>query len=156
MSIFRCDLYDKNRNWIAPVGSFVSVEGTVRFDDTSEFELTVKASHKRLGEMLTPGNRMRLQLRGDTLIEGPIRTHGGSGPGTSTTFTFGVEDNFRILKNFLIYQVPGGTMAAQSGAYNYTQTGNAETVFKDIVRLNAVRGPEAIIIAPNLHRGGTI
>lgn len=155
-SLFRCDLYDKNRNWIAPVGSFVNVDGTVRFDDTSEFELTVKASHRRLGEMLTPGTRMRLQLRNETLIEGPIRTHAGSGPGTSTTFTFGVEDNFRILKNFLIYQVPGGTMAQQSGAYNYTQTGDAETVFKDIVRLNAGRGMEPIIIATNLHRGGTI
>lgn len=157
MSIFRCDLYDMNRNWIAPVGSFVRVDGTVRFDDISEFELTVKATHRRLKEMLTPGTRMKLRLRGDTLIEGPIRTHEGAGPGSSTEFTFGVEDNFRILKNFLIYQVPGADIYHQNLAYNYTITGDAETVFKDIVQKNfGTRGGEPLIIAPNLHRGGTI
>lgn len=156
MSLFQADLYDKNRVWKAPVGAFESVEGTVRFDNISEFELTVKATHKRLGLMLTPGTRMKLRLRGDTLIEGPIRTHGGSGPGSSTTFTFGVEDNFRIFRNFLVYQVPGGTMAAQAGAFNYTITGNMETVFKDIVSKNINRGPEPIIMAPNFNRGGIV
>lgn len=157
MSIFQCDLYDRNRNWLAPVGSFVNVEGTVRFDAISEFELTVKATHKRLPEMLTPGTRMKLRLRGDTLIEGPIRTHAGAGPGTSTEFTFGVEDNFRVLKNFLVYQVPGASMAAQSGAYNWTETGNIEKVFKDMVALNiGDRSLEPIIIATNQNRGATV
>lgn len=156
-ALFQIDLYDHNRVWKAPVGAFVSLEGTVRFDDISEFEFTVKVTHKRLGLMLTPGTRAKLRLRGEKLIEGPIRTHFGEGPGTSTTFTFGVEDNFRILKNFLVYQVPGGTMAQQNTAYNWTQTGNIETVFKNMVSLNiGSRGPEPVIIAPNLGRGGTI
>jgi hypothetical protein len=157
MSLFQCDLYDRNRNWLAPVGSFVAVEGTARFDAISEFELTVKATHKRLGLMLTPGTRMKLRMRGETLIEGPIRTHGGAGPGTSTEFVFGVEDNFRILKNYLVYQVPGGTMAEQAAAYNWTETGNIEKVFKDMVALNiGDRSPEPIIIATNQNRGGTV
>lgn len=157
MSLIQVDLFDRNRNWIAPVGAFKSIEGTVRFDDISDFELTVKATHKRLPEMLTPGTRMRCKLRGDTIVEGPIRTHKGSGPGSSTTFTFGVEDNFRILKNFLIYQVPGADMDHQSGAYNYTVTGDAETVFKDIVQKNfGTRGGEPLILGTNLHRGGSI
>lgn len=157
MSLFKCDIYDKNRNWLYPVGAFESVEGTVRFDNISDFELTVKATHKRLGALLTPGNKLRLRLRDETLIEGPIREHQGSGPGSSTTFTFGVEDNFRILRNYLVFQVPGGTMAQQSGAYNYTITGNMETVFKDIVSKNiGTRGWEPIIIAPNLNRGATV
>jgi len=157
MALFQIDLYDRNRNWKAPVGSFVSLEGTVRFDDVSDFEFTVKSTHNRLGLMLTPGTRAKLRLRGETLIEGPIRTHSGEGPGVSTTFTFGVEDNFRILKNFLVYQVPGGSMAAQAAAYNWTETGNIETVFKDMVSLNiGSRSVEPIIIAPNLNRGGTV
>jgi len=155
--LFRLDLYDKDRNWVYPVGSFVDIEGTKRFDNISDFDFTVKGTHNRLDFMMTPGTRVRCQLRGQTFIEGPIRTWSGSGPGVNSDFTFSVEDNFRILRNFLIYQVPGGNMAAQSGAYHYTQTGDIETVFKDIVNLNiGSRGIEPIIIAPNLHRGGTV
>lgn len=157
MALFQIDLFDNNRVWKAPVGAFVSIEGTVKHDDISVCEFTVKANHKRLGLMLTPGTRARIRLRGEKLIEGPIRTHGGEGPGIATTYTFGVEDNFRILKNFLVYQVPGGTMAQQATAYNWTQTGNIETVFKNMVSLNlGSRSVEPIIIAPNLGRGGTI
>lgn len=157
MSLFRLDLYDKNRNWIAPVGAFESLEGTKRWDNISDLSFTVKASHKRLPEMMTPGTRVRCQLRGQNFISGPIRTHDGFGPNNSGTFTFGVEDNFRILRNFLIFQVPGDTMANQSLAYNYTQTGPVETVFKDIVRLNIQdRSWEPIIIAPDLARGGVV
>jgi hypothetical protein len=157
VAIFAAHLYDKGRNWIAPVGAFESVEGTLRFDDASEFEITVKASHNRLPEMLTPGTRMALFLRGENVCQGPIRTQEGSGPGNNTTFTFGVEDNFRILKNFLVFQVPGGNMAAQSGAYNWTETGNIESVFKHMVELNlGTRGVEPVTVAPNLNRGGTI
>ena len=53
MALFQIDLYDRNRNWKAPVGSFVSLEGTVRFDDVSDFEFTVKSTHNRLGLMLS-------------------------------------------------------------------------------------------------------
>jgi hypothetical protein len=156
-ALFQLDLYDANRVWKAPVGAFVSVEGAIKHDDISEFEFTVKANHQRLDRMLTPGTRVKLRLRGEKIAEGPIRTHAGEGPGTATTYTFGVEDNFRILKNFLVYQVPGGTMAQQATAYNWTQTGNIETVFKNMVSLNlGTRSVEPIIIAPNLGRGGTI
>lgn len=157
MSLFKCDIYDKNRNWLYPVGAFESVEGTVRFDNISDFEITVKATHNRLGAMLTPGNKLSLRFRDQVLIAGPIREHRGSGPGPSNTFTFGVEDHFRILRNYLVFQVPGGTMAQQANAYNYTITGNMETVFKDIVQKNiGSRGWEPIIIAPNLNRGATV
>ena len=155
--LFRLDLYNKNRQWIAPVGAFESIEGTKRWDNISDLSFTVKASHKRLPEMMTPGTRVRCQLRGQNFISGPIRAHDGEGPKDSGTFTFDVEDNFRILRNFLIFQVPGGDMPAQAGAYNYTQTGPVETVFKDIVRLNIQdRSYEPIIIATDLARGGVV
>lgn len=157
MSLFQLDLYNKDRVWQAPVGAFTSLEGTKRFDNISDLEFTVPARHNRLDLMLTPGTRVRCQLRGETLIEGPIRTHAGAGPGVQGQFTFGVEDNFRILRNFLIYQKPGDTMANQSLAYRYEQTGPVETVFKDIVSLNiGDRSYEPIIIAPDLGRGATI
>lgn len=155
--LFRLDLYDKNRIWKYPVGAFVSLEGTKRFDNISDLEFTVKGVHNRLDFMMTPGTRVRCQLRGQTFIEGPIRAWSGAGPGVNSDFTFSVEDNFRILRNYLIYQVPGADMAAQAGAYHYTQTGDIETVFKDIVNLNiGNRGIEPIIIATNLHRGGIV
>jgi len=156
MPLFQLDLYNKNRVWQAPVGSFISLEGTKRFDNISDLSFTVKATHKRLGLMLTPGTRVRCRLRGETFIEGPIREHAGAGPGVSGTFTFDVEDNFRVLRNLLIYQVPGGSMAAQSGAYRYEITGNMETVLKDIIDKNKYRSFEPIILAPNLNRGGTV
>src|SRR5690242_17122105 len=134
--LFRLDLYDKNRNWIAPVGAFESLEGTKRFDNISDLSFTVKASHKRLPEMMTPGTRVRCKLRGQNFISGTIRAQAGEGPIDTDTFKFDVEDDFRILRNFLIFQVPGETIANQVLAYNYTQTGAVETVFKDIVRLN--------------------
>lgn len=156
-SIFRLDLYDKNRNWIAPVGAYESIEGTKRFDHISDFDFTVKATHPRLPEMLTPGTRVRCRLRGEDFISGPIRSHRGEGPGVSGKWTFGVEDNFRVLRHFLIYQVPGGDMAAQAGAYNYTKTGTAEAVLKDLVTQNMVpRSYEPIIVATNLNRGNTV
>ena len=155
--LFQLDLYDKNRVWQYPVGAFVSLEGTKRFDNISDLDFTVKATHNRLPFMLTPGTRVRCKLRGQTFIEGPIRDWEATGPGVQGEFTFSVEDNFRILRNFLIYQVPGGDMAAQAGAYHYTQTGNIETVFKDIVNLNiGDRGYEPVIIAPNQNRGGIV
>lgn len=155
--MFRLDLYDKNRNWIAPVGAFLSIDGTKRFDNISDFDFTVKATHNRLSTMLTPGTRVRCRLRGEDFISGPIRGHSGNGPGVSGSFTFHVQDNFRILRNFLIYQVPGASMAAQSGAYNYTKTGSAEFVFKDIVTANiANRSVEPIIVPTNLNRGGVV
>lgn len=155
--LFRLDLYDKNRNWKYPVGAFESLEGTKRFDNISDLEFTVKSTHNRLDYMMTPGTRVRCQLRGETFIEGPIRAWQGAGPGKSTEFTFSVEDNFRILRNFLIYQVPGADMAGQSAAYHYTATGDVETVFKDIVTLNiANRSYEPILVGTNNHRGGIV
>lgn len=156
-SLMRLDLYNKNRVWQCPVGDFSEISGTKKFDNISDFDFTVKATHERLGLMLTPGTRAKLRLRGETLIEGPIREHEGEGPGVSGEFTFNVEDNFRILRNFLIYQRPGESMANQSLAYRYEQTGNIETVFKDIVTLNiADRSVEPIIVPASQARGGII
>ncbi len=155
--LFDIQLYNKNRVWQAPVGAFKSVEGTKRFDNISDFEFTVAATHKRLPLLTTPGTRCKLSLRGDTFIEGPIRSHDSFGPGVSGEFTFGVEDNFRILRNFLIYQVPTSPVTDQSTAYRYQMTGNAEAVFKDIVTKNLVpRSYEPIIVATNLNRGATV
>lgn len=155
--LFQLDLFDKDRNWKYPVGAFVRLEGTKRFDNISDLDFTVKATHNRIDYMLTPGTRVRCKLRGQTFIEGPIRAWSAAGPGVSGEFTFSVEDNFRILRNFLIYQVPGASMAAQAGAYHYTQTGNIETVFKEIVSLNiGDRSIEPIIIATNQNRGGIV
>lgn len=157
MSIFRLDLYNKNRVWQAPVGAFVSLEGTKRFDNISDLSFTVKATHRRIEQMCAPGTRVRCQLRGETFIEGPIRAWGGEGPGESGNFTFEVEDNFRILRNFLIFQRPGESMANQALAYRYEQTGAVETVFKTIVNLNiADRSYEPIIIATDMGRGGIV
>lgn len=155
--VFSCQIYNKDRVWQAPLGAFDGVEGTARFDNISDFKITVKAQHERLGMLLDPGTRLKLILRGEKLIEGPIVAHSGKGPGKSGTFTFHVEDNFRILRNFLIYQVPGGTMAQQANAYRYTITGNAETVFKDLVTKNIIdRSIEPVIVATNQNRGATV
>lgn len=155
--MFQIDLYNKNRVWQCPVSGFKRITGTKRFDNISDFDFTVKADNNRLGLMLAPGTRAKLRLRGDTFIEGPIREHEGGGPGVTGDFTFTVEDNFRILRNFLIYQRPGESMENQSLAYRYEQTGNIEAVFKDIVDLNIKdRSFEPIIIAPYQGRGGTI
>lgn len=156
---FRIDIYDRNRQWVAPLGPFQGLTGTKRFDNVSDFEVRVKATHNRLAQLLEPGARLRLRLRGETFIEGPIRSHNaaGPGPGIAGEFRFGVEDNFRILRNFLIYQVPGGTMAEQAGSYHYEDTGPAETVFKNIAGLNILsRTVEPVTIAPDLGRGPTI
>jgi hypothetical protein len=157
MSLFQLDLYNKSRVWQAPVGSFTSLEGTKRFDNISDLEFTVPATHNRLGLMMTPGTRVRCKLRGETLIEGPIRSHAGSGPGVQGAFTFGVEDNFRILRNFLIYQRPGQDMVDQGLSYRYEITGNVETVFKDLITKNVVsRSIEPVIVATNQNRGSVI
>lgn len=154
--LFKVHLYDKNRVWECPVGAFEKIEGSIRYDNISDCEVTVKATHKRLGFMLEPGTRLGVFLRGEWLMGGPIRSHNGEGPGTSTSYSFGVEDNFRVLRNFLVYPVPGQPVSNQVAAANYKVTGNMETVFKDIVSKNLVRGPEPIIIATNQNRGGTV
>lgn len=154
--LFKAHLYDANRNWLYPVGSFVKVEGTLRYNQISDCEITVKATHKRLSTFLNPGTRLRLDLRGQTILQGPIRSHEGEGPGTSTTYTFGAEDNFRILRNLLVYPVPGAALNAQTTVPNYTVSGDMETVFKDVVSKNAGRHIEPITVATNLHRGGFV
>lgn len=154
--LFKAHLYDKNRVWECPVGAFESIEGTIRYDNISDCDITVKATHKRLGLMLSPGTRLGLFLRGEWLMGGPIREHEGEGPGTSTTYTFSVEDNFRVLRNFLVYPVPGQPISNQTAAANYSISGNMETVFKDVVQKNLARSIEPIIIATNLNRGGIV
>jgi hypothetical protein len=154
--LFKAHLYDKDRVWECPVGAFESIEGTLRYDNISDLEITVKSTHKRLGLMLTPGTRLGLFLRDEWCMGGPIRSHQGEGPGKSTSYTFGVEDNYRVLRNFLVYPVPTQPVTNQVGATNYTVSGDMETVFKDVVSKNLIRGPEPIIIATNQHRGGTV
>ena len=155
--LFKAHLYDKNRVWECPVGAFEAIEGSIRYDNISDCEITVKATHQRLGLMLTPGTRLGLFLRGEWLMGGPIRAHEGEGPGKSTTYTFGVEDNYRILRNYLVYPVPTAGVGSQNTASSYTISGDMETVFKDLVEKNiGSRGREPIIIATNQHRGGIV
>ncbi|NWL13320.1 hypothetical protein DM793_18810 [Paenarthrobacter nitroguajacolicus] len=158
VSIFRIAVYDKDRLFRCQIGNPSALSATVRHNLVSTLNITVPLAHERLPELMTDGARLKVKFKGRHLISGPIVSEAGETDGVSGQVTFTVEDDFRILRDILGWQVPGSPISNQSAAEYRTYTGDAETIIKTAVAENGITrlAIPGLSVAPNLHRGGVV
>lgn len=158
MSAFRISVYDKNRAFRCQIGNPASLTATVRHNLTSTLTMSVPLNHKRMGELLADGARLKTSFKGEHLISGPITADELTTDGVTGLYTVTVEDDLRILWDILGWPVPGSLISNQTAAEYRTYTGNAETILKDAVTENGVTrmGIPGLSVATNLNRGAII
>lgn len=157
-SPFRIDIYDGKFKWLAPLGDFRKLEGTIRANAISDLQLTVAQNHPRADLLANPGTRLRVTFRGQQLMSGPVRQRGG---GMRADLVFAVQSDWRVLHNFLGFpnpaeRVTSGPLVRQGEEAAYYTVGRkpAETVLKDAARKNIVeRRGYPLTIAPDRGRG---
>lgn len=155
--MLRVDIFDRDFAWKAPLGDLISLKVSKRHNETGGATLVIAASHKRAALLAEPGARVRIKYNGEVQMTGPVRLRQGAGPDPNRELTFEVQDDFRIMHNFLGWPVPTAAITAQNTAEYYTITGPAETVVKDVVSKNIVpRAPFPVTVAADLARGSTI
>lgn len=129
-----------------------------RWKDPSSATVSIRANHPRLDRLLDQGSRMRiLDESGKHVISGRCKNFRGSGP-KNAFVEIDVVDDKVLLQQVLGWVIPTAAITAQGTAgTNWTMTGNAESVLKEAVRLNAiVRLGLPLTIGPNLNRGATV
>lgn len=138
------------------MGAPQSLTVTVQHNALSTATLVLDADHDRAGDLSAPGARLVITYHGQHLLSGPCRRVDGRGPRDTSTLTFAVEDDWRVLSTILGWQNPTQAAPGQgAGGVTYaTYTGPAETVVKQIARANLVgRTGLPLTIAPDLGRG---
>jgi hypothetical protein len=135
------------------VGRPLDVKPVIRHNIKSTATFQVDADHQRAADLMTPGARVMIYRHGEFQMSGPVRLATGQFT-IDGALTFTVEDDFRILNNWLAWPVPTAAVTAQNVEYR-TITGPAETVVKTIMAENAARLGFPLTVAPDLGRGGT-
>lgn len=160
--MLRVDIYDKELKWQRPLSAWKSLSFTDKFCAISEATVTVKASHPDAALLAEPGTRLMIRFRDRVPMTGPVRLKGGKGPGVQGELTFTMQDDFRILHNFLGWPNPEGdlttsTTTGQGVRERLELKGPAETVLKDFWRRNVMkRATFPVAVAPDLGRGNPI
>lgn len=156
--VFRVAVYDKNRVFRCVIGSPSSLEVTVRHNLVSTLSMTVPLSHERVGELLADGARLKVSFKGEHLISGPVTADELTTNGVKGVYRVQVEDDLRVLREVLGWQVPSAAIGSQGAAEFRTYTGPAETIVKNVVTENAVTRltVPGLSVATNLARGATV
>jgi hypothetical protein len=153
---FELLLFNKDRQYLAPVSGYISLSGTARYNALSAATLQVHPGHKRAAALQAPGSRLIINFRGRTLMSGKTLLVDGEGPGKDSHLSFEIEDDFRIFTNFLGWPVPANAISNQNAEY-HTLTGAAETVAKTLVTANVVpRAVYPVTVVASAGRGATI
>jgi hypothetical protein len=156
--LFRISVYDKDRVFQCQIGDPSALEATVRHNQVSTLTMTVPLSHRRVPELMADGARVVVLFRGEHLISGPVTADALDTDDKKGTYTISVEDDFRVLKEVLGWQVPGSAIGSQGSAEYRRYTGTAENIVKLAVTENGITrlGISGLTCAPNLGRGATI
>lgn len=156
--VFRISVYDKDRRFQCQVGNPSSLTATVRHNLVSTLSMTVPLAHKELPKLMADGARLRVTYRGEHLISGPITADELKTDGASGSYTVSVEDDFKVLREILGFQVPAAGVFDQGTAEYCVYAGDAETIVKTAVQQNGVDRMTipGLSVAPNLARGSII
>ena len=136
------------RGW---VGRPLDLKPVIRHNVKSTATFMIESDHLRASDLMAPGARVMIYRHGAFEMSGPVRLAAGQFSAAST-LTFTVEDDFRILHNWLAWPVPGAALTAQTVEYRAI-TGPAETVVKTVMAENAARLGFPLTVAPDLGRG---
>lgn len=158
MAVFRIGVYDGDRLFRCQIGNPTELRATIRDNMVSTLWLTVPLDHPRIDELKADGARLKVDFRGEHLISGPITEEEGETDGVAGYMTFAVEDDSRILREILGFQVPSASIWDQGTAEYCVYEGNAETILKTAVIQNGVErmALPGLVVAPNLNRGSVI
>lgn len=133
------------------VGRALDVKPVIRHNMKSTATFRVDSDHLRASDLMMPGARVVIYRHGEFQMSGPVRLAAGQFA-MDAALTFTVEDDFRILHNWLIWPKPWAAVTAQDVEYR-TITGPAETVVKTVMLENALRLGYPLTAAPDLGRG---
>jgi hypothetical protein len=154
---FTLEIYDKNFVFKGFIGNPIALTVTPRFNETSTAMVMIDANHKHATTLTTPGCRMVIRKDGMFLMSGKIHLSQGEGPEVSSILTLFVKGDFRLLHQVTGWPVPTSAITSQSGAEYAKYTGNAETIFKNVVSANIVnRLGMDVTVASNQNRGATV
>ena len=157
-SVFRISVYDRDRKFRGQIGNPTSLSVTVRHNLVSTMSMTIPLSHDKFPELFADGARLVVKYRGEHLISGPVTADETKTDGITGSYSVTVEDDFRVLREVLGWQVPTAAVTSQGAAEYRTYTGNAETIVKNAVTENAVTrlAVPGLSVAPNLNRGSVV
>jgi hypothetical protein len=138
------------RGWVGRPGD---LKPTIRHNMMSTATFTIDADHLRATDLMAPGARVMIYRHGEFQMSGPVRLAGGDFT-AAPNLTFTVEDDFRILHNWLAWPKPSAPLTGQDVEYR-SITGPAETVVKTVMAEAATRLGVPLTIAPDLGRGAS-
>lgn len=149
-------VYDKTRHRTGWVAAAKTISMTPRHNQQPSGSITLAGDDRKIRLLRDPGARVVCWYRGEYLLGGMVRQINGEGDTSRRELTFQVQDDWRLLRRILAWQVPGSAATAQSSAEYKTYTGPAETVAKTILSENITRLGLPVTVAPSLGRGATI
>jgi hypothetical protein len=123
----------------------------IRHNLMSTATFKIDADHLRAADLMSPGARVQIFKQGELQMTGPVRLAGGDFS-SSPSLTFSVEDDSRILHNWLAWPKPAAALTGQDVEYR-TITGPAETVVKTVMAENAARLGFPLMVATDQGRG---
>lgn len=150
--------YDKTRHRTGWIGAPKRVLMVPRHNQQPTGSITLAGDDEKIRLLQQPGARVACWYRGEYILGGMIRGRGGEGSTQQREVTFQVEDDWRVLKNILAWQVPGAATTAQNTAEYRKLAGPAETVAKTLLAENITRLGlgSRYAVATSLGRGATI
>lgn len=158
----KIDLWDKSYGWLGPLGVPISVSATKRRNAASDCTFTVKATHPRIGDLMTKGTRAVVTYQPDgiepfRLVSGRVQNRSGENPAQQATRTFAVRDDWMIFNTTTGWPTPAAAITAQDSVLRYTKSGPAETVLLDLLQKNYVtRLGQPLVLPADQGRGSNI
>jgi len=135
------------------IGRPLDLKPVIRHNMKSTATFTIDSDHLRASDLMEPGARVMIYRHGEYEMSGPVRLAGGQFTSAST-LTFTVEDDFRIIHNWLAWPKPAAALTGQDVEYR-SITGPAETVVKTVMAENAARLGFPLTVATDLGRGAS-
>lgn len=135
------------------VGRPLDLKPTIRHNVMSTASFSIDSDHLRAPDLMAPGARVMIYRHGEFQMSGPVRLTNGP-LDLSPTLAFSVEDDFRILHNWLAWPKPAAALTGQDVEYR-SITGPAETVVKTVMAENAARLGFPLTVAADLGRGAS-
>ena len=108
---------------------------TPRWLEVGDAELELQLTDPRADVLRQPGARVKISLRGEHILGGPVTSWEMNGP-VDAAWTFNVTDDSALLDRLLCLPDPSKPLDQQP-ASPITRTGRLESVVKELVRQNA-------------------
>lgn len=154
---FLVEVFDRAFNHRGWVGGYDALSVTVRHNAISTARIDVGYEHPRMADLLEDGARVVITYDGVPIVSGEVGEIEGTLPAELGVVSVPVVGDFGLFFRMLGWPNPEGTELQQGddGAY-WTLTGPAETVCKELVRVNAARLGLPIVVADTQARGATV